>query len=329
MPEYTLREYRKGDEHSLLELSTRVLGADHPDFFPQSLDEWNWSALQNPAGLRLWVAVHEDQIVAQFAGRPFRMLIHGEERIFAHFTEGLCLPDHQLGLDPLGLLVALADAYFGAYGGIEKDWAHFGYPMEEAARVGDRHLNYEIVRTQLILSKELEAGPTELPLGVERIERFDHQARWLYERCCGSWGVSAIRDDAFYNWRFIDHPRHRYRCFGVRDSEGILRGVAVYRHADWIFENVGFAVEWLVPPEEPEVGALLGEAIEAQARADGALRTGTLIPEWSPWFRTFQDWGWLVHPSDFSLRVRKFHPKFPPEALRDIWWHQLAETELV
>ena len=329
MPDYELREYREGDEQSLLETFNYVFGQKDPNYVPRTLEEWRWAFLENPAGWRIWVAVCEGRVVAQFAGQPFRMLIRGEEQTFVHCVDSMSHPDHRRGLKRPGLFVNVANEYFDHYGGIEKDWAHYGLPIEEAARMGDRFLKYEIIKTQVFLAKELGPGPTELPEGVERLERFDHQVRWLYERCCGPWGVSAIRDDALYNWRFANHPRHRYLSFGVRDVEGVLRGVAVYRHASWVFDNVGFVVEWLVPPEEPEVGRLLNEAVQAQARADGAQASATSIPEWSPWFGIFQEWGWLVHPSDYCLRVRKFHPKYPAELLRDIWWHQLSETDLL
>ena len=329
MPDYELREYRSGDEVSLLETFNYVFGLNHPNYIERTLAEWNWGFLQNPAGWRIWVAVCDGQVVAQFAGQPLRMLIAGEERTFVHCVDSMSHPDHRRGLKRPGLFVNVANAYFDNYGGIDKDWVHFGLPIEEAARMGDRFLKYEVVKTQVFLARELDSGPTELPDGVEIIEHFDHQVRWLYERCCGSWGVSAIRDDAFYNWRFIDHPRFDYVPFGVRDEEGILRGVAVYRRANWIFEDVGFVLEWLVPPEEPQVGQLLVEAVLARARADGARATATSIPEWSPWFRRFQEWGWRVHPSEYSLRVRKFHPKFGPGVLRDIWWNQLSETDLL
>ena len=45
-----------------------------------------------------------------------------------------------------GLFVNVAHAYFDAYGGADRDWLHYGLPIEEAARMGDTFLRYEIVR---------------------------------------------------------------------------------------------------------------------------------------------------------------------------------------
>ena len=92
---------------------------------------------------------------------------------------------------------------------------------------------------------------------------------------------------------------------------------------------MGFIAEWLVPPDEPEVGDLLRRAVCARARHDGADGVAVILPEWSRWFALFQEEHWWVYPTDYVMRARPFHRAVRPEWLRDHWWYQLTETDLV
>jgi hypothetical protein len=328
-PEYEIREFRDGDEHSLIETFNTVFARGEGSVPPMSAEKWDWLYRRNPAGRRLWVALHEGCVVAQYAALPIRVWIDASERIFAQIVDSMVHPDHRGGLKRPGLFVNTALPFFEAYGGVDKDLVHYGWPVVEAWRIGKAFLKYEIVRTQNVLVRELGEGAAEVPAEIERIERFDHQARWLYERCSGAWGVSGIRDDAYLNWRFVEHPEHRYTIYGVRDGEGILRGYAVYRTTDWVLPQMGILVDWLVPPEEPEVGELLLRAALASARSEGACVLAAMVPDCSPWFVTLQRWGFLVHPSDYFLVSRHFDRRFDTQWLRESWWYQFADTDLV
>jgi hypothetical protein len=248
MGDYEIREFRDGDEESLLE-TFNVTFAKEPGFRPREMDEWEWTFRANPAGRRIWVGTFDGKVVAQFAGVPIRTWVEETVQTFVHCVDSMSHPDHRRGLKRPGLFLTVAHEYFGNYGGVERDWVHFGLPIEEAARIGDRFLDYDIVRNQIVLVHEPVEGTVEPPPEVEVIERFDHQAKWVYDRCCGEWVASALRDADYMNWRFVDHPRHRYVCYGVRDGDGLLRGVAVYRKASWVFDDVGFVVDWMVPPD--------------------------------------------------------------------------------
>ncbi len=329
MSEYTIRPYEPGDEHGILEAFNRVFAADNPNHVPRTLDEWRWAFERHPFGRRVMLALHGDRVVGQYAAIPYRTDMRGEERFFLHIVDSMMLPEHRAGYRRPGLFVHTAYRFFEEWGGADKDPIHYGMPIEKVFRLGQQFLGYEVVQTHGLLVRQMDAGPTTLPDGVERLTRYDEQARWLYDRCAGPWAVSAFRDAAFLNWRFIDHPRFDYVALGVRDSAGILRGTAVYRTADWIVPRMGVLCEWLVPPEEPEVGALLRQAVEALGRSEGVSAFITLFPDWSPWFRSFQEAGWRVYPSHYFMGARSFHPRVEQMWLRENWWYQLSDVDLV
>lgn len=334
MSEYDIRAWRPGDEGSLLETYNLVFGAGDPAFRPRTLGEWEWAFQRNPAGSRVWLALRGEQVVAQYAALPYRTWVEGEERRFAQIVDSMVHPEHRdeapgSGAEEPGLLVRTAERFFEAHGGRDRDLVHYGWPTEEAWRVGKAFLAYEVVRTQNFLVRELGAGAVEMPAAVEELERFDHEARWVYDRCVGDWAASVIRDEVFLNWRFADHPRHDYTALGVRDGEGHLRGYAVFRVGDFLLPRVGMVLDWLVPPGEPEVGELLLQAVSARAQSGGAAAVAVIFPEWSPWFERFQDEGFLVYPSHYFMVARNFHRRYDMLWLRDHWWYQLADTDLV
>jgi hypothetical protein len=185
-----------------------------------------------------------------------------------------------------------------------------------------------VVRTQTVLAREPDTRASA-PAEVERLGRFDAEVRALYERCARDWGASAIRDERWLNWRFVENPFHEYVLLGVRDGAGRLRGMAVYRFGDWKLPRMGIIVDWLVPPDEPEVGELLRRAIDARASAERAGSVALFLPEWSPWFERFQDWGFLVWPTDYYMVGRTHHPPLTMRWLRENWWYQLADSDLV
>jgi hypothetical protein len=54
-----------------------------------------------------------------------------------------------------------------------------------------------------------------------------------------------------------------------------------------------------------------------------------LFPEWSPWSRRFQESGYRTMSSGHWLTVRIHRPELDMDVLRDAWWYQLAESDLV
>jgi len=339
MGEYELRALRSGDETSLLETFNLVFGEGDPAFRPRTPAEWSWAFEHNPAGQRVMLALAGEQVVAQYAALPTRVWIDGTERRFAQIVDSMVHPEHR---GAGRLFVRCARAFFEAYGSPERDLVHYGWPVERALKIGRRSLGYEVVRTQLFLVRELAGGPPLPPEadpidaartvwdeGVVEVDDPGEQLRWLYERCVGAFGASTVRDEAWFRWRFRERPGQRYRSLGVRDADGCLRGLCVLTDGEWPLPRTGVIVDWLVPPSEPEVAERLLRAACGALAERGARRAVALFPEWSPWFEQFQERGFLAHPSDYCAVARAFHPHFDSTWLRDHWWYQLSDTDLV
>jgi hypothetical protein len=331
-PRYEFRTWRPGDEQGVLENWNRVYTAVGSE--PRTRAEVDWMLHGNPAGSRMWVALHAEadgtqRIVGQYGGWPMATDAGGSQVGFVHCVDSAVDAEHRAGLKRPGLFVELAEHFFDAHGGVDKDVLHYGLPNDRAWPVGSRRLGYELLRPLELHLWTVEPGSPELPAGVEPLERFDEQALWLYHRIAGGFHWATQRDASFLNWRFCDHPRHAYTRLGVRDAEGILRGACILRTLDYEGVRACAIADWICPHEESEVGEALLAAARAEARRGGAAVLVGFWPEWSPWFETLQRAGALVVPSAWFLAVRSFSKRVDAMRLRDAWWFQLADTDLV
>jgi hypothetical protein len=327
MGDYEIRPFQDEDEASLLETFNLVFSATNPDMPPRTPEQWRWAYRENPGGKRIFVAAHEGQVVAQYAGMPNRMWFEGEERAFVDIVDSMVHPDHRLGLKRPGLFIKTAQPFLEEYGRPDRDLAFFGWPIERAWPINKRFLGYQQIRSEVVLAREPGPGPGDLPDGVERIERFGPEAERLYRRCLDGWGLSGIRDDRFLNWRYVTNPFYRYVCIGVRRSDGELAGYAVYRPSGG--NGPALLVDFLAHPDDVHEARQLAEGALALARADGEASIATLQVEWTPWFRRFQEWGWLVWPTEWIMVASIFHPRLDPVWLRDHWWYQMGDLDVV
>jgi len=329
---YDIREYRPGDELGIVATFNEVFASGDPRFVGRDLVSWRWAYERNPAGRQVVVATtrigEHERVVAHYAALPVRMILEGREALYAQGVDSMTHPEHRQGLKRPGLFVNTAEHYFERFAAADRTVVVYGLPIDQAFRMGARFLDYEIVRTQNFLGLAGGAVPSTWPSGVERLDGFDEQARWLYDRCAGAFGASAIRDAAFLGWRF-SRPGARYVALGVRDGAGVLRGLAVFRRTHLVLDDMGVVCDWLVPPEEPEVAELLELALRRLASEEGAAALVLMLPDWSPWFAWFQDRGWRVHPSPYLMCTRHFARRYDPLWSRRNWWTTLADTDLV
>jgi hypothetical protein len=333
MDGYEIRALRPGDEASLLGTFNLVFGARDPTFEPRTIGEWRWAFEQNPAGQRVFVALHAGEVVAQYAALPQHVWIDGARHVFAQIVDSMVHPAHRSRNQRPSLFIETARAFFAEYGGADKDWVHYGWPIARVQGLGEQHLAYDTLRTQLVLVHDLHDAAVRTPgsdaVEVLDLQRFDPSAKWLWDRCADGLRASAIRDADYLNWRFANHPRRRYTMHGAFDAAKILRGLCIARRADFVQRNLWCIAEWLVPMEEQLVGEALLAHTLARAREADAHAVALILPEWSAWHRWFQERGFLAHPTPYRTVARPFHRRFDLHWLRSNWWYQWGDSDLV
>jgi hypothetical protein len=322
-----IRPLQKGDEASLLEALNAHRGGCVQQGHALSSEELAWF-LAHPSGTRTLLAWEEKEIVGHLSAARHTMWMKGRQVLFAELLGGFVAISHRARLGKRGLFARLCREFFSEQG-IDGDFIYYGWPTREEWRLGRKLLAYETIRTQVALTLSVGNAAEGLPAEVELMERFDHQARWLWDRCAAKFGASAIRDEGFLNHRFVERPGYDYENFGVRDDDGVLRGYAVFRKGQWGEETKGLICDWLVPTDEPEVGRLLLRALEAHGRTQGVQQLFCLLPEWSPWFDSFQRAGFLATDAERMWIARTSARRFDVFWLRTQWFSTLADTLIV
>ena len=330
MEKYELRPYRPGDERAILATFERVFVEAHPGTRPRSSDYWKWVYTDNPAGMRVWLAMDGDVVAAHYASQPNRTRVEGATRVFSQIIDSMVHPDYRRGLKRPGLFIETAQRMLAETCGPEpdKDLVTYGWPTQQAWRAGMGYLDYEMVRRESLLSRPVGPGPSERPASVEPCAAFDRRVDALYERCASEWGASTIRDATYLAWRVFAHPERPYHVLVRTSSTGELLGYAVARVSDWPIEGGVSLCDWLVPSADVATGALLLEGLLADARAAGRTQLLALFPQWSPWFLFFQERDFLVTATDYFMSGRNNHPRHDMFWLRDSWWYQPLDLDL-
>ena len=330
MGEIEIRQYEPRDQAALLETFNLVFAEDSEHARPRTVDEWAWAYERNPAGQRIFLGLDGERVVSHYAAWPLRAEVQDFETHFLQIADIFVHPEYRWRKGEQNLFLKTGLAYFAAFGSQWEDVVHFGMPNKRHFQLGKMHegMGYDLIRPHGMLGRG-SRGQVEMPAEVQLLERFDEQVQWLYERCSGAWGASTIRDATYLNWRLVDHPTHEYKRLGVRDGDGILRGLAVVRRVPQVDPNLLTVIEWLVPPEEPEVGELLQRGLLSLAGEPGVHGLVAMFPDWSPWFEQFQAWGWLVHTSPYFMVGRSYRKSVDIQWLRHHWHYQFSDLDWV
>ena len=319
---YVFRELRAEDLTSWLE--TRRL------CFPEdaAMDEEGFHRAHtlNPAGGRILVGVEGDVVVSSYVAQPMRARVGGEDVYFSHVVDSMVHPEHRSGLKNPGLFVRTAEAFFDRFG--DMDAVHYGWPVERALRVGRRFLEYRVVREELALVRELGGESEGPPEGVVELEDPGPEVLALWERCSKGWEASAVRDADYLRWRFLENPRRSYTVLAAPEADGSLAGLCVVGLDEMHSEGARALVDWLVPAGSEEVARSLEAAACARARAAGGAHLVASLPPWSADFLAFQERGWKVQATPYSLCARSFDRRIDHDLLSRGWWLTLADGDL-
>lgn len=331
---YTIREATPADREGILASFNRVFSEGNPRFVDRTETEWDWGYLRNPAGRQIWIAVDDRSgtVAAHFAGWPMRVFSQGETVLFSHIVDSYTHPDHRRGLKRPGLFTRTANAFIDHLVWPHENVILYGLPVPDHFRLGARQIGYEVVRTQLQLVLRAEHdlhGGAPANLTVEEIEHADDSVERLFHDCADLDGARCIKDAAFINWRYVDHPGNDYRIGVVRDGDD-LRGLAVF--TDCYFSDVqqGVIADWLVPKDDEEAGRALMQWARDRTRQIDREQCSIVLSGTDPWWAHLQSFGLKALPTKYILVYGNLcrDPRYDEDWLRAHWSYALGETDL-
>lgn len=138
------------------------------------------------------------------------------------------------------------------------------------------HLVNPILRLHDLV-KRPRRGPSSTR--IVEVDRFGSQIDALWERTRGDYPVIFGRDSQFLNWRFVDCPKPRYRCF-VAERGGRAVGYVVLRRADPVELPQGIIADLYASREDVQaIDDLIRHSLAFFGNSVAAVDCGTSVPE--------------------------------------------------
>lgn len=264
----------------------------------------------------------EGRIAAGIAATRHRALLEGQEVFFLEVGDLFNDFARGAGLDRARALIAAGKALAETLGGPapEKHPVMFGLPERRAHRLGLKHLEWEVLRSENVLraSPEALASPAGAGIEIDEVERFPAEIEGPFLRFAQGRGALIVRDPARLNWRYCEHPEHRCEIALARRA-GECLGYAVHRD--------GWIVDWIVPPEERGAAGELLAWSSTRARAAGREGLSLVVPDTAPEWLLFQELGFRVHGLREYLCFRSFQRPAIMSWLFKRWYYTRGDTD--
>ncbi|MFC1853793.1 GNAT family N-acetyltransferase [candidate division CSSED10-310 bacterium] len=218
-----IRAYRKGDEHEIMAFDARELPSEEN---PRTLENWSWKfSDSNPAGHALiWIAEHNQQMVAHFAAIPYRLKVFDEELKASHTIGALVESKYQ----KRGLLMLVADKLWQeqANNQIPFTW---GFPNQRAYQLHLSYLGYvDLINFDEWNLKKSNFVERETPPAFQRIQIFDDDVDALWRDCAPDYDIAVVRNKSYLNWRYLQRPDWQYFPYGIYE-QNVIKGYVVLK----------------------------------------------------------------------------------------------------
>jgi hypothetical protein len=312
------RPFRPGDEELLLaglERAVRAAGGGAR----RELFELRWRYAEAPHGACVALALdgHGRPTAGVFATRH-RVRFEGREAFWLEVGDVFNDFAHGAGLVRARALLAAGKAFAETFGGPapEKHPVMYGTPDRRTHRLGLRHLEWEVLRSEneLVLEPGQASPPGGTGVEVEEVQRFPDEVEHAFSGYAEERAAILARDAAYLNWRYAERPRARFDLAIARRG-GEIVGYAV--------QEGGQLHDWCVRPEDEHgVAALLGWAHE---RAQGAALRA-VIPDSVPEWLLFQHLGFRVRGTREYLCFRSFQRPAIMSWLFQHWTYSRGDT---
>lgn len=334
-PDLTIRPYRPGDEHGIVEtfnlVFREVCGDDYVD---RTLEQWRWQYLDNPMGHRISLAVASDgTIVSQYAGVPVLADTPSGEQRFIHCVDSMTHPKWRAGLKRPGVFV-ITGLPFSAHSRRVSDAVLYGFPVDVAFRIGSRYLEYHFLRDIDYLVRDRDTGVHPAPAGIaiESVERIPADIGALYEVVRSEKRLLLRRDYRYLRWRYELNPQRADYQFWTARRDGRLVGFVVLKPAMGLAPDSATIADWMAGEDDQSAIDALVHIATQRLADEGLQRSMAVFPEWSTEWRLLLARGFQKTPSSTWLQRRLVYlitgSVLDEQNLQQDWWYALGDSDL-
>jgi hypothetical protein len=338
------------DKEGILTLRSIVFKEEEPD--KQKEVFWNWQFKENPDGEGLvYLFKKGDQVVGHFADAPKRFSVQGKEVLGSLSLDMMVHPEYRGGM-----FVQLGR--YAVERTKEKGFAFLtSYPIREWSirslrRIGWRDffklpvLVYPL-RFRGIVNRSIHFYPLSLLIGgimrvfyfisifprsakvkgkieVDPLTRLDDAFDRFWQKASSLNPVMGVRDRAFMNWRYFQHPVRTYTIYRAMEG-GEMQGYIVLRKVDLLNFNSAVIVDLLALDEEV-VRRLVEKGIEYGEEKKADL-LGCIVPRHHRYYRILRRKGFLSTFKAFLFMIYPHVEGIP--LLPEGWYVNWGDSDVI
>jgi len=265
---WNLREYREGDEYSIIKLHEKVFSK------PKNMEWWLWQYKRNPSGQPIIVLAEAEDIIGQYALIPLRVkvgnticsgslsldtMVHPDYR-GQHIFTTLAKKAYDLAFQR-GFQFVIGFPNKNSYPGFINNLQWINLCDTSTLWVKPLDINNLLLKLtggKKIISKTLNK-PISLfidqllnthqnfnrsDLSITKTLNFDERYNLLFENTFIRQKIMVVRDKFHLNWRYIEKPNGDYMIFSAEDKE-IVKGYIILKCIQNYGLRIGFIVDIL------------------------------------------------------------------------------------
>ena len=337
------RIFRPGlDDSEVLRLRAAVWGKAHPH---TDAAFFNWLYQQNPAGIGSGILMTDEGQTVGFAGlSPKKMECVGRTINVAHGLDYMVHPNIRSGAG--SYRVASAWVMHAREAGFQ---AGMVFPNDASIKVlTSRKIGFKAVFSPMLMVR-LVSGFTAPAVNSSRLRsllakaggrtlatlnclhaalrsvrdsdghafdigEFDASFDEFWERARDQQGISILKNAAYLNWRYNNHPIYRYTKIGWRRASELC-GFVILSRRNLMDMDTMMIVDILTRDKSPRsMCSLIAEAV-THARQQGCSVVATLAIGGSEQYMALKKMGFIAipkrfDPKSFTLAAVDFNEKY-------------------
>ncbi|MCA1021029.1 GNAT family N-acetyltransferase [Halobacillus litoralis] len=278
-----VRRYQPGDESQIQTLFQKTFHQERP------LHAWEWKFKQNPEHKEPFILVFEEngKILGHISlwlmsayikgcietiGVRVDTMVDPDARgkgIYKHLNDALIEEGRKAGITYLyGFPAPKAKELFLRYTGATHltDMPRWMYVQKPVSLLSSKLSPLKVLKPlDRVYGKIRQTKKTPHAYEVKRITHCDPAFDELADKTKHTADGLVVRNAAYLNWRFFDHPSHTYKMTALY-KQGDLQGYVITHEKEGRFRN-GMIVDWLAVDDDAWQ-ALLDEALVVLSEAD-------------------------------------------------------------
>jgi len=271
---FYLRPYNDNDEDKVIKLWEAA--------FMAKMDRkiWRWKYHNNPFGRQIMLCLTDDGFpVAMYAGIPFSGNWDGLDIKMSVVIDSMSHPEYrQARSGRKGLFIQTAEHFLDIYGGSHASIFLYGFPGKRAYRLGKLFLHYRMVAEgggYLVANLRKLKGRFLPILGsVNSLSTETEDFDQLWKAASPYYPFSVKRNKQFIQWRFFEHPFHKYIMYTYKKWNGKMLAYVVVSVKD----NIATIVDVFALPSKTALRALFLK-MSKKLLSEGILTIQVWLPK--------------------------------------------------